>query len=171
MVSTPEPSAFRVDKAKWEKDSFSGRGAALEGGRWNPPGISVVYASQHLAMAAMEKLVHFRPGVGSKVRYVSFRIYFLNTAIEMLSPQKLPANWDAKPVCLETQQIGAEWFASRRTAILQVPSAIIPSEWNFVLNPLHPDFTKIKIEAAAPFAFDPRLLIQPTQPKSDLLAT
>jgi RES domain-containing protein len=161
MASTPEASAFRVDKAKWEKQSFSGLGAALEGGRWNPPGVSVVYASRHLAMAAMEKLVHLNPGFGSKVRYVSFRIHFNDTPIEILPLEKLPSNWDAKPVCAETQRLGAEWFATRRTAILQVPSAIIPSEWNFVLNPTHPDFTKITIEPPVPFAFDPRLLAPP----------
>ena len=158
MASTPEPSAFRVDKAKWQKQSFSGQGAALEGGRWNPAGIGVVYVSQHLAMAAMEKLVHLNPGIGTKLRYVSFRLYFANVAIEVLSPEKLPAGWDAKPVGVETQRIGREWFEKGRTAILQVPSAIIPSEWNFVLNPTHPNFHRIEIAAAEPFAFDPRLL-------------
>jgi RES domain-containing protein len=161
MASTPEPSAFRIDKAKWEKDSFSGQGAALEGGRWNPAGVSVIYASRHLAMAAMEKLVHLKPGAGSKIRYVVFRIHFNDTPVETIPLGRLPDGWDAKPVCAGTQKIGAEWFASRRTAILQVPSAIIPSEWNFVLNPLHPDFAKIAIEPATPFAFDPRLLAPP----------
>ncbi len=158
MASTPEPSAYRLDKAKWEALSFSGQGAALEGGRWNPAGVSVVYASQHLAMAAMEKLVHLTPGLGAKVRYLSFRIHFHEAAVETISREKLPSDWDAKPVSVSTQRLGAEWFASRRTAILQVPSAIIPSEWNFVLNPAHPDFTRITIEPAVPFAFDPRLL-------------
>jgi RES domain-containing protein len=161
MASTPEPSAFRLDKAKWGKQAFTGQGASLEGGRWNPAGVSVVYASQHLAMAAMEKLVHLNPGLGSKVQYVSFRIHFFDTPIETLPLDKLPSGWDAKPARAEIQRLGAEWFASRRTAILQVPSAIIPSEWNFVLNPTHPDFARITIEPPVPFAFDPRLLSAP----------
>ena len=163
MASTPEPSAFRVDKAKWEKQSFSGQGAALEGGRWNPAGVGVVYASQHLAMAAMEKLVHLKPGTGTKVRYNFFRLHFRDVAIEIVSSAKLPATWNAKPPSAETQQLGREWFESRRTAILQVPSAIIPSEWNFVLNPTHPDFRLIKIDAPEPFAFDPRLIPTPSE--------
>jgi RES domain-containing protein len=158
MASTPEPSAFRVDKAKWALQSFSGQGAALEGGRWNPAGVPVVYVSEHLAMAAMEKLVHLRPRIGSKIAYISFRIDFLDVPVERLSLSKLPSTWDAKPLGTDTQRLGAEWFASKRTAILQVPSAIIPTEWNFVLNPTHPDFPRIKIAAPTPFAFDPRLL-------------
>jgi RES domain-containing protein len=154
----PEPSAFRIDKAKWAEHSFNGQGAAFEGGRWNPVGLGVVYASAHLAMAAMEKLVHLKPGLGGKVRYVCFRLHFDAMAIETIDVKTLPPNWDAKPVRSETQQLGAEWIASRRTAILRVPSAIIPSEWNFVLNPAHPDFGRIRIEPAEPFAFDPRLL-------------
>lgn len=164
MASTPEPSAFRVDKAKWEKQSFTGQGAALEGGRWNPAGVGVVYASQHLAMAAMERLVHLKPGSGSKVRYNVFRLHFRDVAIEVVSPAKLPTTWNAKPPSPETQRLGREWFESGRTAILQVPSAIIPSEWNFVLNPTHPDFRRIKIDPPEPFAFDPRLLT--TTPKA-----
>jgi RES domain-containing protein len=161
MASTPEPSAYRLDKARRESQSFSGQGAALEGGRWNPPGVSVVYASQHLAMAAMEKLVHLPVGLGAHVRYIAFRIHFRDTPVERLPLEKLPPDWDAKPVCTGTQRLGAEWFASRRTAILQVPSAIIPSEWNFVLNPAHPDFARIVIAPPDPFAFDPRLLTNP----------
>jgi len=161
MASTPEPSAFRIDKAKWEKQSFSGQGAALEGGRWNPAGIAVVYASQHLAMAAMERLVHLKHGTGNKVRYNFFRLHFRDVALEIIPHAKLPATWNAKPPSADTQHLGREWFESGRTAILQVPSAIIPSEWNFVLNPTHPDFQRIKIDAPERFAFDPRLLTTP----------
>jgi RES domain-containing protein len=119
----------------------------------------VVYASEHLAMAAMEKLVHLKPGLGGQVRYVCFRIYFGDVAVETVDVKTLPPAWDAKPVRSETQELGAEWIASRRTAILRVPSAIIPSECNFVLNPAHADFGHIRIEPPEPFGFDPRLLV------------
>jgi RES domain-containing protein len=152
------PSAWRIDKEKWAPTSFEGRGAALEGGRWNPPGLPVVYLSENLAMSAMEKLVHLPKPLGSNVRYVKIPVWFDPAWVEVIAPENLPPDWDIKPVRDATQRLGAAWWKEKRSALLQVPSAIIPSEKNFLLNPTHADFARVKIGPTEPFAFDPRLL-------------
>jgi RES domain-containing protein len=158
MESMPEPvlQAWRIDKARRAKNAFTGKGAALEGGRWNPAGLLAVYLSENLAMAAMEKLVHLPMPESLPVRFVRFHVTFQPSLVEVL--RELPDDWDVKPVPVSTQRIGGRWLQSRRSALLAVPSAIIPAERNYLLNPLHPDFRKIRIGKPEQFAFDPRLL-------------
>jgi len=149
----PDPSAWRLDKLKWASSSFDGSGAAKEGGRWNSAGTRVVYCSQHLAMAAQEKYVHLpKPVV---MRLVKFRIEFNGLTIASLA--SLPPDWRVSPPTLATQQIGDEWAASKRTVILAVPSVLIPEETNFLLNPLHPEFSRLGVSSPEVFAFDGRI--------------
>jgi RES domain-containing protein len=159
----PEPSAWRVDNKKWSTRSFDGFGASLEGGRWNSTGVPVVYASEHLAMAAHEKFIHLPRPLPRSSYYVKFGIHFGGLAATKLATADLPSDWRAEPVSESTQKIGDGWIAAAKTAILAVPSALYPEETNYILNPAHPDFLKIKIYEAEPFAFDPRIarLIEP----------
>lgn len=151
------PDAWRLDNAKWTAQSFSGAGAALAGGRWNPAGVQVVYASQHLATAVLEKFMHLPKPVPTGMRFVQYGIEFGGAAVERPERTALPANWRDEPVPVTTQRFGLEWFRSGRTAILAVPSAIVPDEENYVLNPTHPEFRKVKVSKPVPFVFDPRL--------------
>jgi RES domain-containing protein len=153
----PEASAWRVDNKKWSTRSFNGIGASLDGGRWNSTGIPVVYASEHLAMAAHEKFVHLPRPLPRSSLYVKFGIRFGGLAVTRLGTVSLPPDWRAEPVPESTQKIGDAWIAAAKTAILGVPSALYPEETNYVLNPAHPDFPKIEIFTAEPFAFDPRM--------------
>jgi RES domain-containing protein len=158
MASTPEVSAWRIDRRKWQKTSFSGSGAQLEGGRWNSAGVAVVYASRNLSMAALEKFVHFSSPLPARQQFVAFALRFHEVEVEVFPVRRLAKGWNQKPPIAVSQSIGDEWFHARRTAILQLPSAIIPEEANFLLNPLHPDFPRIRIAPAQPFTFDSRLL-------------
>lgn len=151
------PDAWRIDRAKRAATSFSGKGAAAAGGRWNPAGLHVVYASEHLATASLEKLVHLPKPIPAGMTFVQFALDFNGIAVEAPPLKALPRNWRIEPVGAESQKFGAAWYESARTAVLAVPSAIIPEETNYVLNPAHPDFAKISIWKPAPFAFDPRL--------------
>lgn len=151
----PNVSAWRVDKRKWSATSFSGEGAAREGGRWNSPGVYVVYVSAHLATAFLEKFVHLPKPVPPKMELVQISVDFASVAVE--KAYGLPADWRAQPVPTSTQRFGDEWVCSLRTAILAVPSVIVPEETNYILNPNHPDFGKIVISPAQPFAVDPRI--------------
>jgi RES domain-containing protein len=164
----PEPSAWRVDNRKWLARSFDGRGAALEGGRWNSACVPVVYASEHLAMAAHEKFVHLPRPLPRSSSYVRFGLRFGGLAVTRLGVADLPSDWRAEPLPGSTQRVGDAWIAAGMTAILAVPSGLYPEETNFVLNPAHPDFLNIEISAGEPFAFDPSMarLVEPFRKKN-----
>jgi len=150
------PVAWRIVKERHATTAFSGDGAAQAGGRWNSRGIRVVYASGSLALAALETLVHLNPPV--PFRFVTFRIEFDPGLVETLPFSNLPPDWTEEPGPPSTRRIGDAWVRSARSAVLELPSAIIPGEPNYLLNRAHPDFVKIRIGAPEPFAFDSRLV-------------
>ena len=150
------PEAWRIVKEKHAATAFAGEGAAKSGGRWNSRGVLVVYTSSTKSLAALETLVHLNPPVPFK--YVVFRLQFDDALIENVPLNRLPADWRVEPPSPSTQQLGDAWVREARSAILVLPSIIIPSEPNFLLNPAHPDFKTISIHKPEPFAFDPRLL-------------
>lgn len=148
--------AWRLVKEKHVATAFSGEGAAKTGGRWNSRGVAVVYASATRSLAALDTLVHLNPPVFFDYRII--RLEFEEAWVERLPLKAMPSDWMAEPPPLSTRQLGDAWARACRSAILAVPSVIIPDETNFVLNPAHPDFQKLVIDQPAPFAFDPRLL-------------
>jgi RES domain-containing protein len=148
--------AWRMVKEKHVATAFSGEGAAKTGGRWNSRGVAVVYASATRSLAALETLVHLNPPVLFNYRII--RLEFDETWVEPLPLTALPSDWKTEPPPISTRQLGDAWARSSRSAILAVPSVIIPDETNFVLNPAHSDFKKITISKPAPFTLDPRLL-------------
>lgn len=150
-------SIWRIDKRRHADSAFSGEGAALYGGRWNPQGVRVVYASQTLALAALEKFVHLE-GVAAGISFVSFKIEIPDSVrIRHLEPANLPRNWRSVPAPASTRETGLNWARKGESAVLRVPSTVIPSEYDYLLNPQHPDFESLKISKPAAFSFDPRL--------------
>ncbi len=150
------PEAWRIIKARHMGTAFSGRGAADYGGRWNSRGVAVVYTSQAKSLAVLESLVHLNPPVS--FQYAAFRLEFPEACVERFPLAQLPADWRTEPPPPATQQIGDQWVRAARSAVLALPSVIIPSEANYLLNPAHPDFARIIIGPPEPFAFDPRLV-------------
>jgi RES domain-containing protein len=148
--------AWRMVKEKHLATAFSGEGAAKTGGRWNSRGVAVVHASATRSLAALETLLHLNPPVLFNYRII--RIEFDEGWVERLKLTALPSDWKVEPPPLSTRRLGDDWARSSRSAILAVPSVIIPDETNYLLNPAHPDFRKIAIGPPAHFAFDPRLL-------------
>lgn len=129
----------------------------MYGGRWNPQGVRVVYASGSLALAALEKFVHLE-GVAGGISFVSFRIDIPGSVkIRHLELPQLPRNWRTVPAPASTREIGLTWTLKKESAVLRVPSTIIPSEYDYLLDPLHPDFKSLKISKPVSFSFDPRL--------------
>ena len=150
-------SAWRLIKTKYIEDAFNGEGARLHGGRWNSAGIRAVYVSETLALATVEILVHLQSA--SPLRYYScIPVKFDKSLLESINVLHLPPKWYSEPYPEEVVAIGNRWLHEGRSVVLKVPSAAIPAESNFVLNPLHPDFSRVKIGKAMPFTFDPRLL-------------
>ena len=147
--------AYRIVKARQARTAFSGEGARLAGGRWNRPGEAVVYTSASLDLAAIETFVHLGDD-SLQIRFVFFQIEIPDTVLVQhgLRP---PPNWRAEPPQEESMRYGSAWLGENRTAVLEVPSAIVPSEKNYLLNPRHADFRRIRLGKAQPFVFDPRM--------------
>jgi RES domain-containing protein len=150
--------AWRIDKKKWRSTSFSGEGARLYGGRWNSPGRPLVYAAEHAALAALEILVHGIPEQLLAQAYCLIEATFDHALVEELPTKDLPRDWASDPVPRSTQRIGDAWLtAPSSRPVLRVPSAVIPEAFNFLINPLHADFRKVRVGKPKPFRFDPRL--------------
>lgn len=150
------PEAWRIVKTKHGATAFTGEGAAITGGRWNSRGVPVVYASATQALVVLENLVHLNPMV--LFSYVVFHCDFKDTLVQEVDRTDLPADWMLQPPSTSTQAMGDAWVAARKSAILAVPSVIVPGERNYLFNPAHADFGKIRIGKAQPFSFDARLM-------------
>ncbi len=149
--------AWRLDKAKYVKDSFSGQGARLLGGRWNRRGTAVIYTSESLPLALLEKFVHLGLN-GVKIKFVYFSLEIPDEVdIETVSASRLPKDWKHQPPLDSTQKIGTDWVNRGSSAVLKVPSILVPDACNYLLNPAHPDFKKILIEKPKPITLDPRM--------------
>jgi RES domain-containing protein len=147
---------WRIVKESHASTAFDGEGAWRYGGRWNSPGTRVVYCSANLSLAALENLVHLNPPLAFK--YVAIQLEFDDRLIETVDSKRLPVDWNEEPPPLSSMEFGDRWVNERRSAVLALPSAIIPSETNFLLNPAHKDFRKIIIRKPVGFSFDHRLL-------------
>ena len=150
------PSAWRLTKTKHLATAWDGAGARRNGGRWNGVGTAVVYVSATLSLALTETPVHV-PG-GILPAYTAIPIEFDQALVRVLDPGELPADWTSYPPRASTQAIGDAWVASAETAVLRVPGVVVPVEFNYVVNPDHPDFSQIRIGTPTPFPLDPRLV-------------
>lgn len=149
--------AFRLCKTKHAATAFAGEGARIAGGRWNSPGVAVVYASSTLSLATLEVLVHLDDPEAFARMFSWFGMEIPDELIELLDESKLPPGWCADETTGATQVIGDAWVRSQRSAVLAVPSVVTPGERNYLLNPVHPSISAIRIAAPQPFRPDPRL--------------
>ena len=117
----------------------------------------MIYASQHLAMSAYERFIHVPKPIPPGLHFVKFGIRFCNLAILHKGISDLPPEWRREPAPPSTKALGDAWIKGLKTAILAVPSVLIPEETNFLINPAHPDFSQVQFAPAMSFEFDPRL--------------
>ncbi|MBD2305651.1 RES family NAD+ phosphorylase [Chroococcidiopsis sp. FACHB-1243] len=148
---------WRICNAKWAATAFDGQGAKTYGGRWNPTGVAVVYTSSSLALAAFELLVHLGVKTTPKPHVAIPADIPEQLSIDSVLSEQLPSDWRDDPPPPVLAIIGSQWIRNARSAVLKVPSAVIDEEWNYLLNPTHPDFTQIALGKAKPFEFDTRL--------------
>ena len=150
------PTAWRIVKTRRTADAFNGEGARKFGGRWSSPGTPVVYTASSQSLAALEMLVHLK---SSQIldRYSVIPVTFEDELIEVVDPGQLPGQWRHAPAPAAVRAIGDDWVKAGGSAVLKVPSAVVPAEWNYLLNPGHAAFARISLGVAAPFEFDPRL--------------
>lgn len=157
-------TAWRIVKSAHARAAFDGEGARLFGGRWNSPGTRVVYTAESESLATLELLVHLQQ-TRVLTTYSAIPLRFDDALVERVAQGQLPRDWTHYPAPAGLQQIGDRWATELRSAVLQVPSAVVTSEHCFVLNPQHRDFGKLKIERARPFRLDPRLRPGGTPPR------
>jgi len=148
---------YRLVKARHAASPLDGSGAKTYGGRWNSPGVALVYTSATVSLAALELLVHLHRGEVLN-RYVLVSVDLPDAAVMELDAAALPADWRRDPPPATTAAVGDEWVASGVSLALAVPSVLIPQQRNVLINPAHPDFATAAGSARTePFDFDPRL--------------
>jgi RES domain-containing protein len=143
-------------KERHAETAFDGEGARIYGGRWNSPGKRMVYTSGSLALAALETLVHLDVALPLP-RFLAFS---LQLSANDIASADLPVSYSLNgplPDLTETRRLGDAWLDAGRHLALSVPSAIIPQEFNLLINPLHPRFTDLVIAPPVAFAVDARL--------------
>jgi RES domain-containing protein len=149
---------WRLGQAAYAHEALTGIGGLHAHGRWHARGTRVVYTAATLSLAALELLVRM-DRKRAPIDLVAVEIDLPDSLeVERVPMKKLPAGWDAYPAGAFTQRLGTDWAAAKRTPILEVPSAVIPRERNYLLNPAHPRFSRVRIVSRAPFSFDSRLL-------------
>lgn len=149
--------AWRLSRFRDPAATFDGEGARRFAGRWHPAGVPVVYASSSLALAALETLAHAEIRHLKTVRY-AFGVDIPPELMEEPDLASLPEDWDHPTNSHHARAFGAEWAHSKRSLVLVVPSVLVPQERNLILNPSHPDFSKLSPSGPLLFAFDPRLV-------------
>jgi RES domain-containing protein len=150
-------TAWRIVKAKYVTTAWDGEGARIHGGRWNSPGLPMVYTADSPALAALEMLTALHDA-GFLASYVLISIKFPEAAVTDVVRTQLPAEWHSFPAPPELQRIGDAWLKSNASAALRVPSEVTPQQFNYPLNPKHASFARFATGTPQPFQFDERLL-------------
>lgn len=146
---------FHLGSLKYGGD-LSGKGAELFGGRWNRKGVPCIYTSATLSLAALEYAVN--NSLYRIPRALSYTIYEIpDKGYHKLSISSLPGNWTDRPVPASTMDIGSELLRENKKLVMAFPSVIIPDEYNYLINPLHPDIKKVRILDIKDFVFDIRI--------------
>ena len=148
-----------VDAPAYQADDLSGAGMKASGGRWSEVGTAIVYASETRALACLETVVHLKEGS------LRFNRYLVEITIpddvwataEVQRAAGLRVGWDAQPPGQVSLQFGTDWLRSGRSALLVVPSVIVPEECNVLINPAHADSVGISAVKQRKWLYDPRL--------------
>ncbi|MEB3343784.1 RES family NAD+ phosphorylase [Okeania sp.] len=150
-------TVWRISHQKYIDIAWKGETYSHSRGRWNSKGTTLIYTSATLSLAALETLVCMEiENFGNIFLSICLTIPD-NFPIKQVDESLLPQNWRDTSAPKILASIGDKWFNSKTTAVLRVPSAIIPQEYNYLINPLHPDYEKISIAPPRPFILDRNL--------------
>jgi RES domain-containing protein len=148
-----------IDAREYEADDLTGKGAEVTGGRWNRPGRAVVYTASSIALACLETVVHLNAG-GLPLNRFLVRV---DTPDEVWAARlihtasDLPVGWSSIPEGKVSLDIGDDWLKASSSALLVVPSVIVPEELNVLINPAHPDAHGVTAQKVRPWFYDQRL--------------
>jgi RES domain-containing protein len=149
---------FRLTRRPYAANPFDGQGAFLFGERWSRPGTRLVYTAEHLSLAMLEYLAHLDPNNVPEDLVLASAEIPEGLSTVRVRDSDLPPHWRHFPAPPELSNIGDRFVQEGKSAVLVVPSALAREESNWLLNPKHPDFGKIKILPRVDFSFDTRLL-------------
>lgn len=147
---------WRGSHRRYQDSAFTGEGARSFGARFNSEGIAAVYTSGSLSLSLLETLVQTNDRSYLQ-HYVIFQADIPESLIDISQTSDLPDGWDKIPHGRVSQQFGDRWIVSMTNPVLRVPSVVVPVEYNYVLNPNHPDFESIRITQYKETGIDPRL--------------
>lgn len=152
--------AWRIVKKQHVGRAFDGEGAGRMGGRWNSPGVAMVYTSATISLALLETLVHADQEDLAAGRFVAIPVDIPATVrVRRIDRSMLPKDWRKwDPSPQELRKIGDEWIREGRQAVLVVPSAVIQQERNYLINPVHEDGKRLIIGPPEPISIDGRIL-------------
>jgi RES domain-containing protein len=147
---------YRIVREPYSKTPLAGEGAYRFGGRWSSPGTRLAYTAEHLSLAMIEYFVHIEAGDPPKDLVVVAADIPDHVSRMVVPPRKLPSNWRQEPAPPGLAAVGDAFAAERKATILVLPSALVPSESNWLVNPLHPEFAEIQVRPPEPFHYDAR---------------
>ena len=135
---------------------LTGEGSRLFGGRWNKAGTRCLYTAESRALSVLESLVNDTISTTpKKLSIITLKAPDENHLI--IKPAQLPENWNKAEVSEHTQSFGSALLDKAGYLIIRVPSVVIPQEYNYIINPVHPDMKKVSIIDVSDFSFDTRL--------------
>ena len=152
---------YRICKKIYRASAYTGAGARLYPGRWNEPDVPMVYTAASESLALLELLIHLQPhAIQTMTSEYEVLAADIDAGVPILSiqPPDLPPSWDSHPPGPLTRQMGSRWITSLSSAVLEVPSVVVPTELNYLINPHHLDCKRIRLVPGYPVSLDPRLL-------------
>jgi RES domain-containing protein len=149
-------TAWRITRKKYLDQAFSGEGAKIWGGRWNPAGYPAVHCAENLSLAILELIVHLEDDIDVD-SFIAVPVSFDSKTVRTLDYSQLPEAWDHLPISPASMEVGRIWLDEKKFLALQVQSIIVPVESNYIFNPLHPDYSQIEIGEPQGIRFDPRI--------------
>jgi RES domain-containing protein len=162
MVLLPDMEVYRISKKDYS--NLEGLGGLYYPGRWHEVGYRVVYTSQHRSLAALEYLVHLSSASLLQSDYVISTIYLPDDAPnEVITSKMLSEGWTSIQRVTISRKIGTNFLKPNTNLFLQVPSAIVYGEYNYIINPNHPLIVSCKVSDISTFRFDGRLMKQPSR--------
>jgi RES domain-containing protein len=150
---------YRLSKGMYRND-LSGKGAEVAGGRWNSKGTAILYTSESIALCTVEVAVHMPLGIVPTDYHLVLIEIPDDVPYQEIREADLPKTWKSFPHANVTQEMGDRFAAQGEHLVLKVPSATVQGTCNFLVNPRHPDFSKVRVVSTGPFEFDKRLFIK-----------
>ena len=146
-----------TDTPDYTADDMSGAGAKNSGARWNRAGNATLYCGTNISLAVLETFVHLNAGGLPLNRYLVEIEVPNDVWVAAYDMRKPPVGWDAIPAGIISFDIGDNWLKGKKTALMVVPSVIVPEEYNVLIHPHHPDTQKLKVRKVRKWTYDSRL--------------